>query len=134
MTLEKTKPNPIPEGYQQYDMTVKIIAEKIDERVKLKSYKTSCRGQKNPISGKEFDVIYGAHADFLKLCIYFGRNGVMDNLQKPIQIKFKTEWRIDLNQCSGKDCPIIDPRNSDDATVKTTCVFDDIEKKETSKY
>ena len=67
--------------------------------------------------------------------IYFGRNGVMDNLQKPIELEFRTEWRIKLDQCSGMDCPIIDPRNSEiDSDVETRCVYDNIENRENSKF
>ena len=135
MTLIKKKPKVIPKGYLGYDMKVKIIAEKVDDRVKLKTYTKSKSRERNQISGTEFDVIYEAYADFLELEIYFGRNGKMDNLQKPIELKFRTEWRIELDQCSGLDCPIIDPRNSGtDSIVKTQCFFDKLEIRENSKF
>ena len=112
-------------------MKVKITAE-VDERIKLLNYTKSRGGQGIPISGNNFNVIYEANEDWLQLDIYFGQDGPMINLQKPIELKFKTEWRIDLDQCSGVDCPIIDPRNiNTDARVKTHCVF---ENRENSKY
>ena len=135
MTLIKKKPKEIPKGYLGYDMKVKIIAEKVDDRVKLKTYTKSKSRERNQISGTEFDVIYEAYADFLELEIYFGRNGKMDNLQKPIELKFRTEWRIELDQCSSLNCPIIDPRNSGtDSIVKTQCFFDKLEIRENSKF
>ena len=133
---KKQKLNRIPKNYYGYDMKVKIIAEKVDERVQLKSYSTSAMGDKNTtISGTEFSVDYESYADFLMVDIYFGRIGTMDNLQKQIGLKFKTEWRIDLSKCSGLDCPIIDPRISSDTdeNVKTQCFFENFENKEKSK-
>ena len=136
MTLIKKKPKVIPKGYLGYDMKVKIIAEKVDDRVKLKSYSTSAMGDRNiTISGTEFNVNYESYATFLDVDIYFARIGTMDNLQKPIELKFRTEWRIELDQCSSLNCPIIDPRNSGtDSIVKTQCFFDKLEIRENSKF
>ena len=99
--------------HDDYDMKVKIIAEKVDNRVELLRFKTPNNKQSGTISGSEFEVTYDAGIQFLKVNIDFRQKGRMENLQKEIELKFKTEWYP--KQCSspGVDCPIIDPRNND---------------------
>ena len=96
-------------------MKVEIIAEKVDVRVELQKFTTTenGKGRNEKISGSKFDVKYEAsEPDFLVVDIYFRPKGQIENLQKEIELKFKTKWILECSS-PGVDCPIIDPRNND---------------------
>ena len=100
-------------------MKVEIIAEKVDARVELQKFTTTenFKIRTEKISGSKFDVKYEANEDFLVVTIYFRPKGQIENLQKEIELKFKTKWILECSS-PGVDCPVIDPRNND---TKVSC-------------
>ena len=110
-------------------MKVRVIAEKVDARVELRKFTTSENGERRneTISDSEFVVKYDAHDDFLVVDIYFGPKGQIENLQEPIELKFKTIWSLECSR-SEFNCPIFDPRNNDTNPHTKSTAYCSIEK------
>ena len=106
-------------------MKVEIIAEKVDTRVELQKFATTenWKIRNETISGSKFDVKYEAHEDFLGVDIYFRPKGQIENLQKQIELKFKTKWILECSRSSEINCPVIDPRNNDTNPYYTKSQF-----------